>query len=715
MGVVEGVGPARPARDDARVVVDPGSLGWVLAIPVALLALALILLLGPPLGELLGRDGEGYAFWQELSWAVNPEPTEQGRFLLALAAPFAFAGALAAAVRRGVALPPRVAALGVPLAQALLLAFVLLCVAEQQWLVYEVPIYQEGVSHHWRYFTPATLVVAVLLAGSAGFALARADTRARLAALVRETPGRRVAALVVAVLATALWLLHALNTDASIMGTTSYEWSPAQFTLDETYAILNGRTPLVDFTAQYGSLWPYATALSLLLFGETFFVFSLAMCTITAVALVALYAVLRRVTRNGVTALLLFLPVLATSLFKVNGTLTSRYTFGDYFGVFPLRYAGPFLLAWLVVRQLDPEPGGRDRRLWLLFAAAGLVVLNNAEFGVVALVACVAALLWAGRDEPSARTLGRLVGQVALGLAAAYAAFALFTLVRAGELPQLGRLLDYSRLYADGAFGLRTVHADLGLHLVIYMTYVVAIAVASVRRLEGASNRPLTGMLAWSGVFGLGCGAYFIGRSHPELLIAMFPVWALTLALLTVDAIGRLAARPAMRPGIGTLLVLTGMAVCVCSLAQTPLPWTQLDRLAQDTPTTPLIEGEAALPDYDGAFLPDASTRGFFTSDDGAPVAILLTTGHQIAHAFDVDNVSRYTGMYSMVDRDRLRTVVEDLRAAGGTTLFLPETYDEVYATLEGWGFERQPDEVAWGSTPVSKWVDTSGRGEGSG
>jgi hypothetical protein len=715
MGVVEGVGPARPARDEARVAaVDPGSLGWMLAIPVALLALAIVLVFGPPLGELRGGDGEGYAFWADVQWAVKPEPTEQGRFLLALLVPFALSGLLAAAARSPLALPPRVVAVGVPLAQALLAAFVLVCVIEQQRIVYEVPIYQEGVSHHWRYFTPATLVVSLLLAGVAAYALSRAGLRERLARLLRETPGRRLAALLVAIGATVLWLLHALNTDASIMGTTSYEWSPAQFTLDETYAILDGRTPLVDFTAQYGSLWPYLPALALALFGETFLTFSIAMCAITAVALVALYAVLRRITRNGVTALLLFGPVLATSLFMVNGTLTSRYTFGDYFGVFPLRYAGPFLLAWLVVRRLDRAQGGLDR-VWPLFAVAGLVVLNNVEFGVVALVASAAALLWVERDL-SARMLARLAGQAALGLLAAYAAFALFALVRGGELPQLGRLLDYPRLYANGAFGLQTIHADLGLHLVLYVTYAAAIAVATVRRIEGAANRPLTGMLAWSGIFGLGCGAYFIGRSHPELLIAMFPVWALTLALLTVDAVGRLSrAGGAVRPGIGTLLVLVGMAVCVCSLAQTPLPWSQLERLAQDTPTTPLIEGEAPLPDYDGAFLPDASTRAFFAPEDGAPVAILLTTGHQIAHAFDLDNVSRYTGMYSMVDRERLRAVVEDLRAAGGASVFLPQTYDEVYETLAGWGFERQPDEVQWGNTPVSKWVDAAGRGEGPG
>lgn len=713
MGVVEGVGPARSAHGGERVAADPGSLAWLLAIPAGLLAIGLVLLLGPPLGDVL-RSGESgaYTFWEELSWAVNPEPAEQGRFLLALALPLAFAGALAAAARRPLVVPPRVAAVGVPCAQALLLAFVVLCVAEQQRLVYEVPIYQPGISHHWRYFTPLTLAVAVVLAGAAALALEQADLRARLARLVRETPRRHIAALAFAVAATVLWLLHALNTDASIMGTTSYQWSPAQFTLDETYAVLNGRTPLVDFTAQYGSLWPYAAALALSLFGTSFLAFSVAMCALTAGALIALYAVLRRVTGNGVSALLLYLPLLATSLFKVNGTLASRYTFGDYFGVFPLRYAGPFLLAWLVVRQLDRE---RPQRLWLLFAAAGLVVLNNPEFGAVALVASVAALLWVAHDL-SARALGRLAGQAAIGLAAAYALVALFTLVRAGALPQLGRLLDWSRLYGEGSFGLRTVHGTLGLHLVVYLTYVAAIAVASVRRLEGAPNRPLTGMLAWSGVFGLGCGAYFMGRSHPELLIAMFPVWALTLALLTVAVVERIAARPGARAGAGTLLVLAGMAAAACSLAQTPLPWTQLERLAQDTPVTPLIEGEGELPVYPGAFaLPDPSTRAFFASVPGAPVAILLTTGHQIAYAFGVENVSRYTGLYSMVNRERLRTVVDDLRAAGGSTLFLPETSQQVYDTLAGWGFERQPEEVAWGNTQVTKWVDTASRAEGPG
>ena len=137
-----------------------------------------------------------------------------------------------------------------------------------------------------------------------------------------------------------------------------------------------------------------------------------------------------------------------------------------------------------------------------------------------------------------------MAGQLALGLLAAYALVALLTLVRAGELPQLGRLLDYGRLYSIGGFGLLHLHRTLGLHLVLYVTYAAAIGVATVRAIERAPNRPLTGMLAWCGVFGLGSAAYFMGRTHPELLIALFPTWALTLALLTVDVVGRGTRRP---------------------------------------------------------------------------------------------------------------------------------------------------------------------------
>ncbi len=734
MGVVEGVGPARPARRDAHAAVaDTASIAWLLALPCALVAALAILALGPPLGRLLHSGGNPYAIWRELSWAVIPEPTEQGRFLLSLGAPLLLAAATIGAVRRGWRPTPRLVALGVPVAQALGLALVAACVVAQFGLRFEVPIYPQGVVHTWRYFTLATYGVAFAFAGGLWVALSRPAWRERLVAAVRETPARRSAAVALAALITAVWLLHAINTDATIIGTSPHEYEPAGFTLDETYAVIDGRTPLVDFTAQYGSLWPYPLALALVAFGKTFLVLSLAMAALSAVALLAVFAVLRRVTRNAVTALALYLPFLATAMLKVGGTSANRYTFGDYWGMFPLRYAGAYLLAWLTARQLG---GARwPARPWLLFTAAGLVLLNNLELGIAALGASVAALLWgtppAGGWRP--RALARLAGELLAGLVAAYALVALLTLLRAGALPDPGRLFDYARLYAVGAFGLLPLPGVLGLHLVVYLSYVGALGVATVRALDRAGDRTLTGMLAWCGVFGLGSASWYMGRTHPEALIAMFGTWAFTIALLAVVVVRQFAAAgPVRRPEVASLAVLLGLGLTVCSLAQIPLPWTQIDRLNAGTPATP-IQAEVPIPPFRRAFMPDPGTRTFFASladgrgrfvvRRGAPVAILLTTGHEIADAFGVVDVSRYTGMYSILTRERMRTVVGDLRAAGGNTLLLPSTYREVYELLAGLGFEpltphglapftsatQESDlqRVQWGETPVSKWVDT--------
>jgi hypothetical protein len=712
MGVLEGVEAARPsARPRAGVAVDAGAAAWLLALPCALLAALAIALLGPPLGRLLHAGAPSYTLWRDVRWAAIPEPTEQARYLLALGAPLLLALAMVGVVRRGVRLAPRAVALGVPAVQALGLALVAICVVVQERRRYEVPYYEATVVHRWRYFTPPTLAAAVALAVGALLALRSGAVRARLSAWARETRTRRLAALAAAVVLTAIWMLHAVNTDASILGTSPHEWQPATFTLDETYAVVNGRTPLVDFTAQYGSLWPYASALALVVFGKSFLVFSLAMCAITVVALLAVYGILRRVTRSALLALALYLPFLATSLFKVGGTNASRYTFGDYFGVFPLRYAGPYLVAWLLARRL--ERGWSVRASLLLFTAAGLTILNNVELGIAALAGCLAARLWTAA-RLDARAVGRLTAEAAGGLLAALALLSILTLVRAGALPQLGRLTDYAREYTASGFGLLPLGDPLGLHLVVYLTYVAAIATATVRALDRAPDRVLTGMLAWCGVFGLGAGSYFMGRTHPELLIAMFSIWALTLALLSVAVVRALVERPRARPSLAALATLAGLGLVICSLAQLPAPWTQVARLQAGTPSGPIQPGFPPPPAFERAFMPDASTRDFFTSGTGgARVAILLSTGHEIADAFGLVDVSRYTGVYSMPTRERLATVVADLRREGGTTIFLPDTYRQVYATLTRWGFARSGGGVPWGEVSVTKWIDT-GRRPGS-
>ncbi|HEU4702970.1 MAG TPA: hypothetical protein VFS37_10850 [Conexibacter sp.] len=694
-----------------------------------LLVAAAAALLGPPLGRLLTPDLSGYTFTTDFSKAVRPEPAEHARFLIALALPLLIALATLLSPRWIPHMPRRLVQADVVTGLQALFALVLVACYVRQVQLRFGPVYTEdqGVIQ-LRYFTTPTLLVAALLAGAVVLVVRHERSRALGSALLRDSRARSIAVLLLVAAVTAVWMLHAVQSDTSLANAREDMRFHISFPLDETFAVLNGLTPLVSFTAQYGSLWPFPAALTMLALGKSVLVFSIFMCTITVLALLAIFGVLRRVTRSSVAALLLYLPFMATSLFFVGGDLVNRTSVGTYYGTFPLRYAGPYFLALLTARELDR--GLRTAGAYLLFLVGGLAILNNADFGVAALGATVAAFVWsgAGRERPPLRTLALAAGG---GLLTALALVSLVTLVRAGSLPQLGRLVDFARLFGVAGFAMLPVPGLLGMHTAIYLTYVATIAVATVRALRGETDRLLTGMLAWTGIFGLGSASYYVGRSHPVALKSLFSVWALALALLTVVVVRELAKHPRRRLSIATVAVLFGFGVAACSLAQTPAPWSQLERLgAPYTPTEESDNGPRPLaPSTDPrtrrfvATLADGPHR--FVYKRGAPVAILLRTGHRVADAYGVRNVSPYTGMESTVTVQRVERVLDILRREGGNTVILPNPVDVgIFRVLERRGFRlvthrhglsrynpRIPHSDAvillWPYDYVIKWVDT--------
>jgi len=722
------VSPRGSAEAPERAAADPASAAWLCAIPCAAVVVAAILLLGPPLGHLLPTAEGRYTFLDAHALNLHPEPTEDARYLIALSAPLLAALAIALAARWQPRVPDRIGAAAAQATQLLLAAaFVAALVAQRGFrfgAIYNAP----EAPFRSTYFTTPTLIAAALLAIAAAAAARASGERPRLVrALLRDSRGRRWILGAVALAVTVVWILPALNTDVSIANEPEDLIYHLAFPFDETFAVLNGRTPLANFTAQYSSLWPFAIALPMALFGKTLLAFTIAVATIGTLALFAVYGVLRRVVRSPLAALMLFLPFLASSLFFIDGTLVYRSSVGNYFGTFPLRYAGPWFLAWLTARQLDRREAPTIRALWLLFTAGGLALLNNADFGLAAVGASIAALLWT-MEQPERRRLQRLAGAAAGGLITAFASVALVTLVRAGTLPQLGRLVDYARIYAVAGFALEPIPGVLGVHLLIYLTYVAAIVVATVRAARRASNRVLTGMLAWAGIFGLGAGMYYVGRSHPTALKQHFGAWSFTLALLVVPALGALASHHARRTALASLTTLFSFGLMACSLAQTPAPWSQLRRL-----NAPLMQFNDEWRAAD-MFVPpsDPATRFFvasladgpsrFVVKRGAPVAILLTAGHRAADAYGVVNVSPYTGVDSLQTVQRVESVLDALRDAGGNTVILPALLDaSIFGVLERRGFEVLTDSglrpyIDGQTTPASvpwpivgsviKWVD---------
>jgi len=651
---------------------------WIVAVPCALATAAAILFLTSPLASVLLPSRPGITLLPEDAGRLTPEPREITRYLIALGGPVLLAVATilltrAPAWRRRRRRP----AVAVLAAQAAAIGFVAVCFAGQH-------------AHRWTYayFTFATLAVAAGLAGCFVLVAPRvwAHMGTRRIAVSRRRRWRWVAGAAVAAL-TALWLMPGINSEASV--TWSFLYHEMAFYVDETFAILNGLTPLANFHAQYASLLPYFIGLSLLTFGKTLLVFTITVCAISVLVLGAIYGVLRRAARSTVVALVLYVPFLATTLFNPEGLSYLRFTPGTYFPMFPFRYASGYLLAWLLARQLD-RPG--QRRTWMLFTAGGIAAFNNFEFGVPAIVAVVVALLMTG-IAPRRQELARLAGEAAAGLLIAFAAMSVLTLARAGSLPDLGEMAHYSHLYAVSGYSVAPIPGTLGLPLIIYATYAAAIATAVVRAIDGASNRVLTGLLAWTGIFGLGTASYYVVRANWSLMPITFSAWVLALALLTLCVVETIRADERWRPGLAGVAVLFGVGLAACSVAQFPFPWSEVQRIRTPPPQVNPAPIEWSVQPTREPYVRwfTAATlerRGRFSIRRGAPIALFVTTGHRIADAYGVVDVVPFTGPQSMHTLGDFEEALDALRAAHGTSVLLPKKRVPVlHRVLERRGF----------------------------
>jgi hypothetical protein len=149
-------------------------------------------------------------------------------------------------------------------------------------------------------------------------------------------------------------------------------------------------------------------------------------------------------------------------------------------------------------------------------------------------------------------------------------------------------------------------------------------------------------------------------------LVSLFSAWSLALALLAFAVLG--GERAQRRLGPAALLVLLGLGVATCSLAQTPAPWSQLRRIASHEPQQLYVPPPRARSFV--ATIADGPHR--FVYRRGAPVALLMTNGHRIADAFGVRDVVPYTGGASMETAEQVDDAIRALRRAGGNTFVVP-------------------------------------------
>jgi hypothetical protein len=71
-----------------------------------------------------------------------------------------------------------------------------------------------------------------------------------------------------------------------------------------------------------------------------------------------------------------------------------------------------------------------------------------------------------------------------------------------------------------------------GMHWTVYFAYMACLFAAVVSWWRGTRDSAYSGALAFVAVFGCGSFMYFIGRSHPDVLVAIYFTWSLAIMLL---------------------------------------------------------------------------------------------------------------------------------------------------------------------------------------
>lgn len=701
----------RVAQADTTVSDGARRTGYLAAGIAGILALLGGLLLAPSLGDLLFPPTP-FALFPSLQnpYFNHPEPTEFTRYLFAAAAPAAAAAAVVLAGRRQ--LPARTLRAGavfsgaMPVVVAVALIFA--------WFRRET--IDHFFNQRYEYFSAPQALLAVLLAALIAIAAAHSWPR-RLAG--RSSFEHKAVKLIPlgALLVVVLFLLPVVQTERSFPGDSLFVSAHLTNTVADVEAVANGATPGVDVSAQYANLLPYL--LRPLFEATGFEPASMVgfLTVLTGLVLIGFYRVILQITESELAGLFLFIPMVALSLVPAGGEGALVISDANTFQVLPIRYIGPALVAWLLVRHLRglrPDVG----RLGIFFVA-GLAAINTPDFGSAAFIASVLALALLGAAEPAPlRRVLRVCRDALIGLVGAVTLFSVITLARSGSLPDPSILLYYPELFGSKGFGLVPMDT-VGFYWFLYVTFAGALVLAAVRAVSGEPDRVVTGMLAFFSVLGLAAGVYYVGRTGVFTLLGLFPVWGMTLAMLSWLVIRRIAERPpalASLREVGVLgwMVLFGLGLAITATSWAQAPWRQVDRLTTEVDRPTGFEIGTTV-----AFVRDHT-------EPGEQTALMCRSSYLVAERAGVRNVSPIADPQHIAEDAQVGEIVDALRRAGGDKLFACDNPvfalpPEIGASLAARGFSRTDTDRAlriteWTSAPQgsSESVGHSARDQAS-
>lgn len=672
-------------------------LFWASILPVAIASTFVVKKLTPLISPpLVTRQEIQDAFLDGLSRACAPEPDELVAYVLAVLTPVVLMYGMVSLLRlRLESFERRRVTLGLIafVAQAAVMLF-----AAKAWL-YEA-------AHSWsgqlKDYAPAQLALTACLATLLTYRWLSSAAKVQVLTIWERVSRARVLPSLLAASWTVAHLLGCVFTDDNIRraaGTISYH---LPFTMGEFAAVVNGRFPLVDFYSQYQNLLGHLLHPFFAVVGLSVTTFTLAMGILSGIGFLLLYRVLWRVSGSPWLGLALYVPVVAVSLAEAETAGVNPSNAFNYYAVGPIRYFGHFFAAYLALAYLQVP---KVRRLLVVSCAAALVGLNNLDFGVPAALGVLAcAILFPPDSLHASRWVRSLAATLVfvIGASLTLMAFALSAKLATGSWPDPGILTEYQRTFAYLGFNMVRLPPN-GMYWIMYITYMLALLYAVFDGYSRDSNhvsrarRLSVGMLAYAGISGFGVGMYFVGRSHPAVIIAMYPAWAFALALLLQRIVADVYRQRTWRADEGAVIhaipsaaILGVWAGLVPLILELPQVSAEIDRLEY----------------HSGGLDPRPTRLSALISKyvpKGAPTVVVAVNAHQLATDASVENLYPFAHPGSVLLKSQLRPVLDSItRLPSGDQYVFGSVWPQVAEALGQSGFKQidsDGDFIVWHAT----------------
>lgn len=344
------------------------------------------------------------------------------------------------------------------------------------------------------------------------------------------------------------------------------------FILGPANEVLAGGSVLVDAASQYGVASVYLVAGWSGLTSPGYGTFGLLDGLLTALTFVSGYAVLRISGCSRIlagSALALGVVILVLNLYFPIGSLPQQG---------PLRFGLP-MLAILATVSGARRPKGRGLADAAAFAVLGLASIWAFEafvYTLVTIAAMSAFRIWELDRMERVGWLLRWVAKAVISIVAVQVLFALFTLARAGVLPDWGQYLAFLHDFLFGHLGDLTYDfADWSPGLGVAAGYLASASalVLLLRRHRALVERERVIVLALCGVtaYGIALFSYFVDRSS-TFLLPYIGLPALLAATLWLSLLLRSNVSVPRSARLGGLAFALAVAVLLLSTA-----WSSVD------------------------------------------------------------------------------------------------------------------------------------------